>query len=283
MTANPRHLILNLLLGRRGQALTASQAVASCALFGVSENSSRVALARLLAAGLVQLAGRGAYTLGPAAAELAADVSSWREAEQRVDRWDGGWIAVHVGNLGRSDRPALRIRDRALGLLGLVEFERGLHLRPDNLAGGVAAVRARLHALGLATDATVFVASGFDAGCEQRVRALWDGDALNVRYRQTRARLDDWLARAPSQAPEVAARESFLIGHDAIRALVFDPLLPAPLVDVPARHAFVQAVLRFDAAGQAIWQRFFGALEARPSTSRARPAAPRIPQLETPP
>ncbi|MBE0548276.1 MAG: PaaX family transcriptional regulator, partial [Rubrivivax sp.] len=125
MITNPRHLILNLLLGAGGDALSASQAVASCALFGVRENSARVALARLAAAGLIEAAGRGAYALGPKAACLAADVASWRGVEQRVCVWNGGWIAVHVGALGRSHRAVLRTRDRALDLLGLRELERG--------------------------------------------------------------------------------------------------------------------------------------------------------------
>lgn len=277
MLPNPRHLILNLLLGAGGEALPASDAVAACALFGVSENSTRVALARLAATGFVALAGRGAYRLGPQAAGLAADVSRWRDAEQRVCDWQGGWIAVHVAGLGRSHRATLRSRERALGLLGLVEFERGLHLRPDNLAGGVHAVRSRLAALGLEPAAPVFVARDFDAAGDQRARRLWDGAALTRHYRDTHQRLADWLAGAGALAPAVAARESFVLGHDAIRALVFDPLLPAPLVDVAARRHFAATVRQFDTAGQAIWQRFFATQRARPVAARARPT----PSLET--
>jgi len=281
MPPNPRHLILNLLLGAGGDGLSASDAVASCALFGVSENSTRVALVRLAAAGLVQAAGRGAYQLGPQAASLAADVARWRDAEQRVADWSGDWVAVHVAGLGRSQRAAVRTRDRALGLLGLVEFEHGLHLRPDNLAGGVAAVRARLAALGLEPAAPVFVARGFDAAADRRARALWDGAALNRRYRSTVQRLDRWLAGAAALAPDVAAREAFELGHDAIRTLVFDPLLPAPLVDVAARRQCADAVRRFDTAGHALWQAFFETQRTRAAPPRPRPAA--RPALETTP
>jgi len=256
MHANPRHLILNLLLGAGGEPLPARTAVASCALFGIRENSARVALARLAAAGLVEPAARGAYRLGPNAAQLAADVATWRDAGRRTRDWDGGWIAAHAGPLGRSDRAALRARDRALGLLGLRELDRGLFLRPDNLAGGVDAARERLVRLGLEPTAAVFVARGFDPDREHRARALWDGAALNRGYRATRARLDEWLARAHVLDLDVAAREAFQLGHDAIRQLVFDPLLPAPLVDAGARARFIDAVVRFDAAGHAIWQRF---------------------------
>ncbi len=106
MSTNPRHLILNLLLGSESQALTAREAVVSCALFGVRESSARVALARLALAGLVETPGRGAYRLGRNAQELAAHVATWRAVEQRVCEWRGDWVCVHVGALGRRDRAA---------------------------------------------------------------------------------------------------------------------------------------------------------------------------------
>lgn len=256
MAPNPRQLILNLLLADDDGEISARDAVASCALFGIRENSVRVALARLAGAGLIEAAGRGSYRLGPNGAGLAADVSTWRGVEQRVRDWQGGWVAVHVGALGRSDRVALRARDRALALLGLRELDRGLFLRPDNLVGGVAGVRERLHKLGLQEDAAVFLAHELDAARDRRARALWDGKALTKSYRQTRLQLEKWRQRADLLEPDVAARESFLLGNDAIRQLVFDPLLPDPLVDIAERRAFVTAVLEFDRAGRAIWQRF---------------------------
>ena len=256
MKANPRHLILNLLLGTDGGSMTARAAVAACALFGIRENSVRVALARLAAAGLVESTGRGAYRLGPRAVPLAEHVATWRGAQQRVRRWGGGWIAVHAGNLGRSDRAALRARQRALELLGMRELDRGLYLRPDNLDGGVAAVRERLLELGLQPEAATFVAHDLDPGREMRARTLWDGVALTKAYRDTRRRLDHWLAGAGSLEPRVAARQAFQLGNDAIRQLVFDPLLPAPLVDEQARAAFVTSVVRFDAAGKVVWKLF---------------------------
>lgn len=270
MTPKPRSLILNLLLAAEGEPLSARDAVGACALFGLRENSVRVTLVRLAAAGLIEAAGRGAYRLGPNATGLAAEVATWRTAESRVCDWAGDWIVVPVGALGRSDRVVLRARDRALALLGLRELERGLFLRPDNLVGGVAAVRERLYKLGLEPEAAVFVARELDPVREQRARTLWDGAALTRGYQDMRTRLEEWLARAEELEPEVAARESFLLGHEAIRQLVFDPLLPAPLVDAAARHAFADTVRRFDRAGHRIWQQLW---QAAPASKPARSVA----------
>ena len=265
MSPTPRALILNLLLGaqaRGGGVLGVRELLAACALFGLPENSARVALTRGVAAGLLATPRRGQYALGPQARPLADAVGHWRQITERLSEWTGGWVAVHVGATGRSDRPALRARERAFGLLGLAEFERGLHLRPDNLAGGAAALRAQLRALLQdlwprgAEPGTVFTLHDLDAADSARARALWDGAALDAAYRDTTARLCAWLDAADTLPLDRAAREAFGLGHEAIHTLVFDPLLPAPLVDADARARFIATVARFDAAGQAIWQRF---------------------------
>jgi phenylacetic acid degradation operon negative regulatory protein len=262
MQLRPRSLILNVLLaaGNRGQAVR--ELIGSCALFGMRENSVRVALVRLAADGLVEVTERGRYRLGSQASALASDVATWRTAEDRVREWQGQWIAAHVAR-SRSDRRSVRDRSRALALLGMRELERDLYLRPDNLAGGVAAARERLQRLGLDAAATVFLAQQFDADHEARARRLWDGAALNRAYRATRRRLEQWGQKAARLAPDVAARDAFMLGNEAIRLLVFDPMLPAPLVDVVERRAFTAAVLQHEKAGRAHWRRLRLAPESR--------------------
>ncbi len=261
MDPNPRSLILSLLLGAESRGdgeLGVRELLAACSLFGLQENAVRVALARAVTAGLLQAARRGCYGLGPAARPLAQEVSRWRRTRAWMTDWRGDWIAVHVGASGRSDRTALRARERAFGLLGLAEFERGLHLRPDNLAGGAEALRARLQALlppGIESG-TLFMLHGLAGADERRARRLWDAAALDATYRDTTARLGAWLDVAATLPLHRAARESFELGHHAIRQLMYDPLLPAPLVDAQARTRFMDAVARFDDAGKAIWQRF---------------------------
>lgn len=254
MAPNPRHLILKFLLVADGEAMTARDAVAGCALFGIRSNSVRVALVRLAAAGMIEAAARGSYRLGSNATGLADDLSTWRSVESRVCAWTGGWIVVHCGALGRSDRGALARRDRALQLLGFRELEREFFVRPDNMVGGVVAVRERLFKLGLDDNAAVFLATDFDAARDARARSLWDGHELTKSYLQTRQQLEKWLEHAAGLELDAAARESFLLGSAAIRQLVFDPLLPDPLVDTALRRNFVDTVLRFDQAGHAIWQ-----------------------------
>ena len=265
---SPKSLILNLLLAADGDPLEASDAVLASSLFGIRENSVRVALVRLGAAGLLASSGRGAYQLGPAAASLADELSSWRSAEVRTIPWTGDWLMVCTAELGRSDRKALRVRDRALALMGMKPLNDALHVRPANLLGGAADARDRLQRLGLPAQAPVFIARDLDTALDTRARSLWDGQGLTQAYRRTHQRLDAWLARSHDLDAETAARESYLLGNEAIRQLVFDPLLPEPLVDTQARRAFTEAVVAFDRAGHDIWRRLLQHLPARGKHSK---------------
>src|SRR3569833_2725469 len=111
---NPRQLILKLLIANEGEPITTREMIAACRLMGVSENHVRVALVRLASTGQIEAAGSGTHRLGPEGADLAADVARWRSGESRVRAWEGDWIVAYSGALGRTDRTALRARNRAL-------------------------------------------------------------------------------------------------------------------------------------------------------------------------
>lgn len=270
MKPKARNLILELLLAANGEPLSARDAITACGLFGISANNTRVALARLSSDGLVAAAERGSYALGKRAHKLADDVATWRTAEQRVRPWHGGYVAVHCSGPSQGDRKSQRVRQRALDMLGFRELDRGLYLRPDNIENDLDAVRKRLYLLGLERKARVFVVSELDAATEARVRKLWDGRQLTLTYRKLRKQLEQWLAQCDRLDPDVAAREAVLLGGNAIRLVVYDPLLPDPLVDVEARHAFVETVHRFDRVGRALWRRF---LDSRAATMTSSGAA----------
>jgi phenylacetic acid degradation operon negative regulatory protein len=258
MKLNARSLILDLLLASGLHQISVREAITACGIFAISENSVRVALVRLSADGLVQAAGRGNYRLGPQALDLAGDVATWRSAEQRLRPWHGDWITVFTANLGRTNRTALKHRERALNMLGFRELEQGLHVRPNNLESGPEAVLKRLHTLGLEPEARLCLSQHWND--EAALKGLWDTNRLNADYLYWQQSLETWMQNAQELDPETAARESFLLGGQAIRHVVFDPLLPDSFIDSQARLAFVASVRRFDKVGHQIWQTLYASI-----------------------
>jgi phenylacetic acid degradation operon negative regulatory protein len=254
-----KSLVLDLLSTLPRGAMPVRTLVDAGALFGLAGNNVRVALARLLASGLVERDERGLYRLGTRAEGVSRQVASWRTVEERVRPWAGGWVGVHTAGLARGDRRAARLRTRALRLLGFRTLVPGLELRPDNLAGGVAAVREQLGRLGIDPETPVFALGELDAATDARARRLWHPLALRAGYRKMRAAIAESEARLPDLAIEAAMAESFRIGGQAIRQIVLDPLLPEPIVPAAERAALVAAMRRYDRVGRSCWAEFMRA------------------------
>lgn len=255
MAPTPKSLILDLLSTLKGGSLPVRALVAAGALFGIQENALRVALARLRAAALVESDEPGWYRLGAGAEPVNRRTASWRTIERTIRPWSGGWIGV-LGSGGGTSRGGARRQARALALLGFRELGPGLAVRPDNLVGGVAAVRAQLVELGLASGAEVLGVSDFARETERRALGLWDVAALRLGYRRTVAELERSERRLPTLPRGEAMAESFLLGGRAIRQLVLDPRLPEPLVPAAERRALLETALRYDRAGRACWASF---------------------------
>jgi phenylacetic acid degradation operon negative regulatory protein len=234
------------------------------ALFGLDENNVRVALARLLAAGLVERDERGRYRPGARADAVGGQVARWRRAEEALRPWDGGWVGVVGAPARASARHAKLGPVRALRFLAFRALVPGLHVRPANLAGGVVGVRGQLQALGLPAEIPVVGLRDLDQATEARARALWDTATLRAAYRTTSAALARSERRLPRLPPARAMVESFLLGGRAIRQIVLDPLLPEPLVPSAERAALIAAMGRYDRVGRACWAGFMRAFEVLP-------------------
>lgn len=249
MKVSAKRVVLELLSAADAHELTAAALVGAGRLLGISENNVRVTLARLAADGTLEATARGEYRL--IASALGHHVTSWRELEKQVRRWDGGWVMVHLGD--RSDRAAARRGERALRLLGFRTFGRALELRPDNLEGGARGLRDRLRALGLDPAALVVRASELDPQADARARALWDRERLDASYAQTTVRIERWLATIDALPAARAARDAFFFGGDVLRQIIYDPRLPEPLVDIAARRTMLDAARRMDDRGRRLW------------------------------
>jgi len=265
-----KSLILDLLATLREGSMPVRALVAAGALFGLDDNNVRVALARLLAAGLVERDERGRYRAGERAGAIGRRIGRWRHVEDGLRAWDGGWVAV----LGVSGRAAAQRSPRALRFFAFRELAPGVHVRPDNLAGGAAAVREQLRALGLGPDAIVATLHDLDDAARARALALWDGAALRAAYRRSRSQLAASGKRLGRLSAAAAMVESFVLGGRVIREIVLDPLLPEPLVPAAERAALVAAMRAYDRHGRTCWAAFMREFDVLPE--RRAPAHLRI-------
>ena len=251
-----RKLLLKLLGSRDNIQMNAGAAVRVGALFGISENNIRVTLTRLQSAQLITLVERGYYRLGDKGIRFAREIHQWREDENGLVPWQNDWVVAQTSPLPKSDKKQYRNNERALKLLGMKKLANDVYLRPNNFSGGVGEVRERLHTLGLSGKALVFRACDFDSKTQTKAMGLWRHLNLASLYKDGCREIEESLARLPSLSLEDATKESYVIGDRALYHLVFDPLLPAPLVDVTMREHYRNLVKHYDDMGAEIWHRF---------------------------
>jgi phenylacetic acid degradation operon negative regulatory protein len=270
VSPSPKSAILDLLQSMRGRPLPVRALLEAGAFFGLPQNGMRVALARLVARGLVERQGPGSYRLAPGAAPISKRVGGWTGADQRGARWDGGWVAALTP--GR-ERAARRSDARALAFLGFERLAPSLWVRPDNLRGGVSAVREALLELGLDPQVSVLRLSELDAKTETRARTLWDVDALLSAQRLAREAIERSASRLERLTPAQAMAETFLVGGRAIRQIALDPLLPEEIARERERRALVAAMREYDKVGRACWRDFMRAHDAPTAQAPAHGAA----------
>ena len=238
------------------QELSVQQLLRAASAFDLGESSIRVALVRLRDRGRVVGVRRGVYALGESSRPLHQRVASWRDGAALLDAWDGSWLAVSYGELG--DRTQVRHAERALKLWGFRDLRARFAVRPHNLSIPLDALRARLGELGLALGTGAgFLGVLSDLGDEDaHARSLWDDAKLDDAYDEMLEALDSSRRTLASLDLEDAVRESFVVGREAIRLLVLDPLLPEPLVQARKRERVRSAMLDYDARGRELWRRF---------------------------
>lgn len=241
-----------------GSSLSTAQLRLCGALFGVEGAAVRVALGRLVDKGDVVPQGEAVYRVGPKGQAMAEAILRWRDLPRLNNPWRGEWIAVHTGHLGRSQRPQLRRRERALSLFGFAGASDGLWVRPDNLRLEPTALATRLFELGLEPAAIILGGASFIGEPERGLGALWDRKTIEAGYAAAEVAMTDCLDGFERASLKERARGTAKIGAAVIGMLTFDPLLPGELIDADLRRAVHRRMLYFDRVGKqaltAYWQ-----------------------------
>ena len=225
-------------------------------LFDIDAATMRVTVGRLTRQALLSSPARGVYEIGPAGRLLAETARAWLHAESTVVPWDGDWLLVHSAHLGRSNKKALRARDRAFRLTGFAQWQPGLYCRPANLNESAAATRERLLQLGLEKSAVVIVAADLPGTTTQTLHNLWPCKRLEQEYRRHLKRMQVSLHGLHKKSLPAAARETMQIGEAVIRQVTSDPMLPVEMIDTKARREMIELMTHYDEQGRHVWHRF---------------------------
>jgi len=255
---SPKRLVLSLLSAHDLDQVEISRLLQWGSLFDIDAAAMRVTVGRLTRQGLLRSPQRGLYCIGPEGELITQTARDWVNAEQRIGPWHGEWIMVHTSHLGRSNKTALRARERAFRLNGLAEFVAGLWCRPANFNESLPATRARLLSLGLEAEAVIIRAADMPGTGEKELFALWPREHLEDSYHRHIRSMEKSLSGLGKLSLSRAALETMLIGEAVIRQINADPLLPDPMVDSRSRRRMIALMKRYDRSGRKVWLEFMG-------------------------
>lgn len=244
------------LLVANGDMLQVQALCRAGTLIGLSESAIRVALNRLAGQGKISHCARGCYALNLSGPALSRAVDDWQHKEAQTDAWSGNWLGVQDSGVTRSDKTLWRHHCLALSLRGFRLFQPGLHLRPDNLVGGISLVRKQLLELGLAPLALVFRLTELDDARQAQALSLWEAEKLSNQYRLMLKALESSARKFGDADLETAVRESLLLGRAVISQLIRDPLLPAEMTPSSARQSLTQGMKIYQSKARVLWRKW---------------------------
>ncbi|MEU8796512.1 hypothetical protein [Spirillospora sp. NPDC048819] len=253
-----RRFLLDLVTARPRIRFSIATLCLAGEIVGLSAPSIRMAAKRLNEQGVLERDGRGVYIARPDRLRAYPHIEQWATRHTTRVPWTGRWAAVENSATARTDRAALRQHDRALQLLGFHAWRGALHVRPDNLRGGVDGLRRTLTGTGMAPGAVVFAIDRLDPATDRELRELWDTGDLIARLTRTADELTRSRERLGALSPEEFAHESLLLGSRAIATILHDPLLPEELCDSGPHRRLVAVTTSYQDTAQAVWGRLLG-------------------------
>ncbi|OYN76958.1 PaaX family transcriptional regulator C-terminal domain-containing protein [Mycolicibacterium sphagni] len=204
MTA--RSVVLSVLLGAHPAWATSAEMLQLTSDFGIREQTLRVALTRMVAAGDLVRSDDG-YRLSDRL------LNRQRRQDDALDPhthdWDGSWVTLVITAVGMDARARAALRN-TLQIKRFGELREGVWLRPDNLAAELPAE---------VTD-RVRVLRTRDEDPAELTRRLWD--------------LPDWARTGHRLLADMAAARDvpgrFRAAAAIVRHLLTDPVLPDELL-----------------------------------------------------
>lgn len=225
-------------------------------LFNHAPATIRVTAGRLTKQRLLDSTDRGIYRIAKAGEALQQTAAAWTSILDRIGEWDGQWLCIHTAHLGRSDKTAIRARERAFRLMGFERLVSGLWCRPANLTEQASESLHRLIALGLEPDAVLLHMKDSNLCASVDPFSLWQRDRLEARYREMIDLLEASQLRLEQLDMAAAMRESFLVGEHVIRQINADPLLPEEMIDASLREQMIAKMQSYDAYCHPLWVQF---------------------------
>jgi len=194
-----------------------------------------------------------AYSILPKRTLFSQHFEQWRLSEKRRIPWDGSWIVCELPKApeNTSDRKKSLW---ALGLLGFRKSDRGM-LRPNNLLGGIDALRIKLSIFGIEDSAELYSINDYSEYIQDHLKTnIWPIDQLNEKYDQNYLKVETGLEMINGTVSKTVLIYALKTGYEGITLLATDPLLPEEMQDPSSRIKLTRIMKEYESLGKKYWE-----------------------------
>lgn len=236
--------------------MSSAQAELAGKAFGYSAATMRATLSRLRSKEKLQTPQKGVYILAKRPTPQWLFNRSWQAHITEPVAWNGQWILASWADNTSLSRNETLSREALLTRYGFMKWRPQLFLRPGNLAGGLAGMRARLASWPAGLQITLSQMSEIEADHEAELFALWTKPATD--YQSLEKMLKDSRHTIQDRVDATSASEVLSLGRLAIKSLLRDPRLPMPKEQLVALNALGKEARTYEHFGMTIWNRYLG-------------------------
>jgi len=209
---------------------------------GISKTSVQKSLNELIESHYIHVDENRCCSILPERSLFSQHFEQWRLSEQRRVIWDGSWLVCDLPVICEDSD----VRKRslwALDLLGFKETPKGI-LRPNNLLGGIDALRLKLKIFGIEANTDLFSVNDYPKRIQETLKTdIWPITALTDSYHDMYQKVDTGNAMLKSRVTKSVLVYALKIGYEAVTMLAIDPLLPVEMQDPKPRIKLTRLLL----------------------------------------
>lgn len=219
---------------------------------GLSTDSIRGTLAKLIKRNYVQVNEDNAYSILPHRSLFSQHFEQWRLSEKRRISWDKSWVICELPEV--SDDQARKRSLWALNLLGFKQTFKGM-IRPNNLLGGIDALRMKLKIFGIEKSAELHTLNDLPEKVQHHLATeVWPIEELNQTYKDMYVKVETGYALIRGRVTQSVLVYALKVGYEAVTTLAIDPLLPESMQDPAPRIKLTRILKEYETLGKKYWE-----------------------------
>lgn len=220
---------------------------------GLGSDAVKAALDNLIRRNYITINNDNAYSILPHRSLFSQHFEQWRLSEKRRIPWDKSWVVCELPD-STTDELARKRSLWALNLLGFKKSFKGI-IRPNNLLGGIDALRMKLKVFGIEKSADLHTLNDLPEKIQTHLETqVWPVKELNQNYEDVFLKVETGYAMIRGRVSQSVLVYALKVGYEAVTTLAIDPLLPESMQDPAPRIKLTRILKEYEVLGKKYWE-----------------------------